>query len=569
MKKIFFYKKLNPYPSKNSFYCNWIFNDNFIFSKNKFVNYTEDNFKEKLKLSNKYQRFVFNKIYKKLNEINKVNYSKRFWKILLNRWIKFYVDSLIFRYDYIKKNIEISKIKSFNFEFNNELKKTPNSLIDFFELLGNEERNNYISYKIAKLFSQRKNININVKKKSYFFRFSLFSQIYNIKGFKNNMALRLNFFLKFLIKNKLPVIVTSYLPRFKEFKIMLQNNYFFFWKNYFYRKNYELLKSFQENPVRRENIFITSKNDTFKNLLVELLNEFLPTCYFENFKKLEKFTEKNIIAKNSKYIFTSNEFLFNEFFKIYAAKLTNKGSKYFIGQHGGAYGTMMEQRDTVEEITSDKFFTWGWKYNKKHYPLGVLSTLGEKKQFIDSKIKNILIVMPNFERNVRLYNSYNEYMSMLKRAKTLLSKIDKDLIKFTKVRFHHEDKKFFNKLIKIFKNISKDLEIDFGENPIKKNLSPSTLIIYNYLSSGFFESLSLNYNCLALIDSEKKFYEKKFYYYVKRLKNKKLIFDDTSILARKISFLFKKNDTIQNNIKYNKFIKNYARYSKKINFINT
>ena len=62
-----------------------------------------------LKISEKYQNILRKKLYKILNTKNKVKYPNKYWEILLNRWIKFYVDTIIFRYFFIKKSIKKSK----------------------------------------------------------------------------------------------------------------------------------------------------------------------------------------------------------------------------------------------------------------------------------------------------------------------------------------------------------------------------------------------------------------------------------------------------------------------------
>jgi hypothetical protein len=36
------------------------------------------------------------------------------------------------------------------------------------------------------------------------------------------------------------------------------------------------------------------------------------------------------------------------------------GSKYIVGAHGANYGTYSYMNPSVEEVTADSFFTWGW-----------------------------------------------------------------------------------------------------------------------------------------------------------------------------------------------------------------
>ena len=91
MQKIFFYKnKFNP----NFFFYKWTFKKN---SKKKtdseFQRLNEET--KYLKLSEKYQKILRKKLFKKLNAENKIKYPNRYWDILLNRWVKFYVDTKV------------------------------------------------------------------------------------------------------------------------------------------------------------------------------------------------------------------------------------------------------------------------------------------------------------------------------------------------------------------------------------------------------------------------------------------------------------------------------------------
>ena len=159
MQKIFFYKnKLNS----NFFFYKWALKKN---SKkethSEFQRLDEEIYK--LKLSEKYQNILRQKLFKILNNENKVKYPDRYWKILLNRWIKFYVDTIVYRYFFIKKNIKKDKTNFLYFKFNKE-KVIPNTLGEFYQILLDEERDNYLSYKIA-CYMQKDYPNMRVIKK--------------------------------------------------------------------------------------------------------------------------------------------------------------------------------------------------------------------------------------------------------------------------------------------------------------------------------------------------------------------------------------------------------------------
>ena len=327
MKKIYFYKnKLNS----NIFYCNRILELRTSNQKKRILEYKDlsQDFKN-LELSKKYQNLLFKKIIKKLNHTHNINYSSRLWKILLNRWVKFYVDAIILRYSYLIKNINESKIDTFYFKFNKK-KIIPNTLFEFYKIITTEETDNYLSYRIAihlkkrypkiKIFKKEKK-EVVIYKKNY---------INIISNVKNLAINTINFFLSFLIRKKRPIIVSSYLPNLIDLNLKKEKGGIFFWDSFFFIKNIKLINLFINKHIfKRKKIFSIKENNNFENILLDLVDEFLPSFYLENFNEVNNYISKNIKKNDPKFIFTSNEFLFNEFFKFYTVKcIDEKKTKY-------------------------------------------------------------------------------------------------------------------------------------------------------------------------------------------------------------------------------------------------
>ena len=68
-----------------------------------------------------------------------------------------------------------------------------------------------------------------------------------------------------------------------------------------------------------------------------LLFELLPVCYLEGFEDLQKNVRDQYWPKFPKFIFTSNNFYFDEVFKLYAALNVEAGKNIML--------------DSMEEIT--------------------------------------------------------------------------------------------------------------------------------------------------------------------------------------------------------------------------
>ncbi len=574
MNKIFFYKTQNI---KNNFYCKWIFDLDKIdkFKDKNLLSYKDKKFKKKLNLTKKYSSFLFNILYKKLNKIHKDSLSEREWKILLGRWIKFYVDANYFRYDYLKNNIYKSKIENFYFKFNNNTKNVPNTLSDYIENIDSEERNNYLSWKILNYIKKdypKKKINIFHKESNEKLSFDRFNRIYDLKGLKFKIANFLNFFLKFFLNKNSPIIVTSYLPQKIEYSLQIKNNSFFFWKHFFYKKNFELSSIFRKKKINRKRIYTGRKFRGFKGLLLYLLDDYFPTCFLENYNQMNIYVKKHMLVKKPKFIFTSNEFVYNEFFKYYLILALKNKSKYIVGQHGSAYGCLLDQFETTEEQTSDYFLTWGWKYNQNHIPVGMFNQIGKKKFLKNNKnisIKNLLLINTNYPHKKNFWDINEQYLSNFDQQLYFLKNLKFSSFKNVTIRFHHADKKYSNFFYSKYNSINKKLIIDNGEKKLEDYLDNETLVIFSYLSSGFFELFSRNFNCFSFDNLKKEHYVPKFYKELNKLSKNKIFFEDGLSASSHINKIVKEMSIKNsNNKQFNNnnfsFIKKYAR-SKNLN----
>ena len=100
----------------------------------------------------------------------------------------------------------------------------------------------------------------------------------------------------------------------------------------------------------------------------------------------------------SKYILTSNAYDTDEILNLYIFKVARK-SKFIIFQHGGNLGTSeFHQGEKVQRNLADRYFTWGWKENKKDIPYS-LSTMNMKKITKISSHKGLLIPIVEIHRS--------------------------------------------------------------------------------------------------------------------------------------------------------------------------
>ena len=229
MKNLYFYIKKN---NKKGHYCKWILDlrDVEKIENKKFLQHDDiKNFEKNLKLINKYNEFLFNYIYKKLNKYHDINFSKRQWRILIGKWLRYFVGSTFFRYNYLITSINKENINNFYLRFNKKNNYIPTIFIDYLYILDNQERNNYFNWKILSYVKKKINSNIKIFTQISNEKYcsNKFINTYNLKSFRYIVHKIFNFIFKPFLKNDTPIIISSYLSFFKEIILQFKIKSFF------------------------------------------------------------------------------------------------------------------------------------------------------------------------------------------------------------------------------------------------------------------------------------------------------------------------------------------------------
>ncbi|MDA9227021.1 LIC12162 family protein [Actinomycetota bacterium] len=101
--------------------------------------------------------------------------------------------------------------------------------------------------------------------------------------------------------------------------------------------------------------------DLFQSALASVVPEYLPTCYLEGYRESSQAWVGNGFPSKTRVILTANSFLMDERWKYWAASRSEVGTKIVIAQHGGGYGVMAWTTAQMSEIAmSDRYLSWGW-----------------------------------------------------------------------------------------------------------------------------------------------------------------------------------------------------------------
>ncbi|MAV56488.1 MAG: hypothetical protein CMI79_03035, partial [Candidatus Pelagibacter sp.] len=303
------------------------------------------------------------------------------------------------------------------------------------------------------------------------------------------------------------------------------------------------------------------------NLLLKILKKSLPKSILEDYKFLEKKTEKINFPKSPKYIFTSYAFESNELFKYYLAnqKKKNNNVKYIVYQHGGSYITRIDNSYNNECKTADKFLCWGDKIDKNlNNNINFFNfKLSNKKYFLKNNSNKLLVILRSSGYNAVPYDRYLEGKKELEFTLDFLKKIPDNMTSDVIIRAHSGSK---GKL-KMYNDTFHRFEIDYGDKNYFKSINNSKIIFFNHDSTGLLEILGCNKPTICAWPNFSNHLNKNIEEDYKYLIEGKILFQDNDDLLKHLNQFWQNpekwwlNEHTQNCIK--KFINLYSKKPEK------
>lgn len=427
---------------------------------------------------------------KTLNAFHKTNHSDRYWNILLGHWLQRYVKVCFNRYYTIQQvleNYEITGTTIFNPTYNLAV---PDS--ESFIWANTDDLWSSVFYGRAIKYLDQDKIQsdlVAVDDEVQFIYKKTIAPTNKAIIFRFIKTIGGNIFQK-LSKEKDAFIINSYLPKWQEIK--LQFSLFQFpqlWQS-------PLLNSVQVDLEQRMKLqtkfrFFTKGKSGFELFVRNLLSELIPICYLEGYAELNKQVASLPWPKNPKFIFTSNNFDTDEIFKAWVGIKVEEGVRYFIGQHGNNYGTLLGHENWVEYQTSDKFFSWGLHQpNHKNIPMFIFKLINKKKYI--SPIGGLLLIELHSPHRLDINDTYKEFEFYQDQQFEFVELLPENIKKDLTIRLHSawqrmrwfEDKRWVDRFPKV--NLEK------GNSSIWALIKRNRLVVHSYDSTGILETLSLN-----------------------------------------------------------------------------
>lgn len=492
-----------------------------------------------------------------LNEQHKSNHNSNFWKILLGHWLKQYVDILINRFNSIEQVNKKYNIAGSTFIKLSPSRFIPSNTLDMGYLLRSDAWNSNLDLLIVQN-SESIDFPINIisdwaTNSNKFFQESP-------KESNTTASLVIKKLLNYFVRDREPLIISSYLPIWQELKLHLT---FFQVPKFWHISEPHFITTTPDLCLREKltNQILLEKNNIFTKLIFKLM----PICFLEGFIELNSAIKNTNWPKNPKFIFTSNDFAFNEKFKLYAALCQEKGINYFVGQHGNNYGTNRFTDANTEVLTPNYFLTWGWGgQDKSKKPAYLFKVAGIRIKY-DNKGDLLLFESPYPDR-FTTWDSDWEHRRYFDELVLFIKSLNEKPLKHLKVRLRPESSTgFFNSRQRLIDSVP-NIKTEYWETATQQRFKKTRLAIFSYDSTGILETLALNIPTIAfwqngfdhLNDSAKSYYQ--------LMVNAGIFHIGSESIAKTINTMWEdvdswwKQDSIQ--FARYKFCEHYARISK-------
>ncbi len=420
-----------------------------------------------------------------LNDFHGVENSTRYWEILLGHWLKLWLSVILNRYYVLTNIFGISNNYKINLYDTTSYNFSTNDTLEFIKACNDPSWNHHLFSRLISLLKPA-HCEFDIVSEIDDKKFVMARGDLNPTSLRSRIKEKLGLFLHIFSGESYSVIRNSYLPLQEELKLQVMLGQVpQFWQVP------DCPINFESEPDRDNFSVNFSVSSEFEKIVLDLIADFIPDCFMENYQNLVSLSKHAKLPKSPKFIFTSNDFMFNEVFKEWTARKCENGTKYFVGQHGNNYGTYIGNTELTEIRTCDGFISWGsWKNKYNILPGFVLKTAG-KTWGHDSKGYLLFIHAAETPMVMTWDTSFErkQYMnSIFDFAASVSEPVSKNMV----VRFPpghlnvrtNDQEEWYDKF--------PELSYELGKLPIRKLIDGARIVVYSYDSTGLLENFSMN-----------------------------------------------------------------------------
>lgn len=499
-------------------------------NKNQFVPYHWD---DRVKFNNDY--FYLDTLYEKilsrfsslLNAIHKVDNNVGYWRIIIGPWLRYCLDALFDRYECIRVAMDSEKICNYNVGKYEIKDWCPKDFSSFWVEFLTDEWNEVIFSECIKYHQLPFS-----KNDKMFLRPQRAKNPKNInKSYKYLLKTIFNIFAKY---KRGVVFVAPYTSYKKIFKLQLRLKQI---PNILFTDIPNIETS---TCGKRRSLFIKDiKNYGFEGFVDELLPSLIPKSYLEDFSYIKNFVLKSL-PLNPRQIFTSNAYQSDDVFKIWVAEKKLTGTKYYIGQHGGNFGSARLCQTEVHQLkTSDKYLSWGWKSNNFNnieiIPSIQLSGGSSIKPIKKGKILHVLNAIPRYFYSYQSFPNAEHFILYLNDQLEFLSHLNRENRSDLNIRLDRSSEKRSWDIFNLLSREGFSSNIAPNKESLLQLLRKSRLCVSTTNTTVFLETLSLNFPTIIFWNSNHSELRDEAVHFFKLLEDAEILFHCPMQAAKKVN----------------------------------
>jgi putative transferase (TIGR04331 family) len=453
-------------------------------------------YQDYLFLQELYER-VLTALVRQLNEIHSVNYSERYWRIIVGPWLGYFIPILFDRWYVLRSAISTYDIAGVQIYDQPWEEGVPNDMTVWTSACAKYDLNSIIGDGWNELICGQ----ILEFTKIHIKRIPPPKKIENLTAYKSSTSNRQK--------------VGNFISRI--LGIFTSQNEFFFISTYLSISSSIFLQlrlkqipklwrsipspCLKVNPDRRNWKISLSEIDTFGELdefivlLKKMIPKHMPIAYLEGYKNLVCAAEHMPWPNRPKAIFDSVSWLADDIFKAWTASKTETGTPLVIGQHGGNFGMALWNFNEDHQIAiSDQFVTWGWdRKEKSNITPSFYFARHIKTRRLDKSGVALLVEMAVPQQSYHMYSfpvAAGQWQKYFEEQCRFVGALSDELRDKLIVRLYPQDYKLNQK--KRWQDSYPNIKIDDGINQIQFLLKRTKIFIATYNATTYLESLVLN-----------------------------------------------------------------------------
>jgi putative transferase (TIGR04331 family) len=432
-----------------------------------------------------------------LNEIHRVDYSLKYWRIVVGPWLGHFVQVLFDRWSVLARAIRDFEVGGITVLNNDSKLMVAADMNEYIAMYVGDAWNeeiikqlilNYTSIPVTHVdphpdFAGSKNLNARAGIRGY------------LKVVWDGLS---GYVLPMVTRQDEAFFIATYLPKRVEWWLQIALGQLPKPARRVSPPKKDVSSSMREWSIgNRESLH---RND-FKCIVRDLIPKHLPTVYLEGYVALRHICNLLPWPSSPSVIFTSNAFSSDDVFKAWAAEKVELGAPLVIGQHGGNYGMALWSYMEEHQIAiADKYLSWGWsrRSEPKVEPVCNLKVMGQRKDW-DPKGGAVMteLTLPRY--------SYHMFSSPV--ASQWLNYFD-DQCRFVRALPEHIRKQLTVRLYSDYgwdeaerwRDQFPDIQLDPGIKPLLSLIARSRISISTYNATTFLESLALNMPTIVFWD---------------------------------------------------------------------